>query len=328
VSISLRDQNRYRVCGLQIGSTIPFPELRALPAAGAEFPPDVEFDVGGDLTRWDSGDVVMSWKDPDGTPWLTYTKTAGGYRIHYPDLADFLLDHLGRQVRCVAQPQTAPETIRHLFLDQVIPPLLNLRGREALHASAVLTANGACAFVGQSGWGKSTMAAAFHVAGYPVLCDDCLLLSNDHEQVSVEPAYPGLRLWDDSRGVLFGRAGATLPVSQNMSKRRVPTSETYEENTGFRPLRAIYSLQVPEDEDAASSPAIEPLSVRAAFMELVECAFRLDLSDQSMILRQMQVLERVAKEVPVKRLRLPDDLGILPAVREMILQDMEREASR
>ena len=43
-----------------------------------------------------------------------------------------------------------------------------------------------------------------------------------------------------------------------------------------------------------------------------------------MILRQMRVLERVAKEVPVKRLRLPDDLGVLPAAREMILQDLKR----
>ena len=51
-----------------------------------------------------------------------------------------------------------------------------------------------------------------------------------------------------------------------------------------------------------------------------------DLSDQAMILRQMRVLERVAKEVPVKRLRLPEDLSILPAVREMVLRDLERGA--
>ena len=60
-------------------------------------------------------------------------------------------------------------------------------------------------------------------------------------------------------------------------------------------------------------------------MELVQCAFRLDLTDQAMLLRQMRVLERVAKEVPVKRLRLPNDLGVLPAVRELILQDLRRE---
>jgi len=39
----------------------------------------------------------------------------------------------------------------------------------------------------------------------------------------------------------------------------------------------------------------------------------------------MRVLERVAKEVPVKRLRIPEDLGTLPAARELILQDLRRE---
>jgi hypothetical protein len=161
--------------------------------------------------------------------------------------------------------------------------------------------------------------------GYPVLCDDCLLLKDDPDHVSVEPAYPGLRLWDDSREVLFGNTRSTLPVSQYASKRRISTPESNTEGIGFFPLRGIYSLWRHENPELLTDPVIEPLSVRDAFMELVEFAFRLDLTDQAMLLRQMRVLERVAKEVPVKRLRLPNDLGVLPAVRELILQDLRRE---
>ena len=316
--------NRYRVCGLHIGSTVPFPELRAEPNSEWGFSPDVEFEMGGDLSRWSRGNIVMTWDEPAGTPWLTCTKTNQGYRFHYPGFADFLIDRLGRHVSCVTKPETAPETIRHLFLDQVIPQLLNLRGREALHASAIQTPSGACAFIGPSGGGKSTLAAAFHVTGYPVLCDDCLLLKDDPDHVLVEPAYPGLRLWDDSRGVLFGNMRSTFPVSQYTSKRRVSTSESDTGGMGFFPLRGIYSLRRHENPEPLTDPVIEPLSVRDAFMELVEFAFRLDLSDQAMILRQMRVLERVAIEVPIKRLRLPDDLGVLPAARELILQDLKR----
>ena len=322
MNVSLRQHHCYRVCGLRIGSAIPFPELCEETGSKREFPPDLEFRMGGDLSRWDGGKVVMTWEESGGAPWLTCTKTRDGYRLHYTGFADFLIDPAGRRVSCVANPDTEPATIRHLFLDQVMPPLLNLRGTESLHASAVRTPSGACAFVGPSGGGKSTLAASFHVAGHPVLSDDCLILKEDSDHISVEPAYPGLRLWDDSRGAFFGNTLPTLPVSQYTSKQRISTSES---NIGeFFPLRGIYSLRRHARRTRRTDPVIEPLSIRDAFMELVEFAYRLDLSDQAMILRQMRVLERVALEIPVRRLRLPDDLGALPAAREMILQDLLR----
>lgn len=324
VTPSVRQRTLYRVCGLQLGSTVPFPELRAEPNSLRKYATDIEFKMGRDVSCCGSGEVVMTWEEPGGDPWLTCTKTDGGYRFHFPALADFLVDRLGRQVTCFTAPGTAPETIRHLFLDQVIPPLLNLRGREALHASAIRTDLGACAFIGRSGQGKSTLAAAFHAIGHPVLCDDCLLLRTGPGPVSVESAYPGLRLWDDSRGALFGDARPTLPVSHYTSKRRVSTLASDAEQLGPTPLRGIYSLQRC-GRGASTEPAIESLSVRDAFMELVEFAFRLDLSDRTMMLRQMDVLERVALEVPVRRLHLPDDLGALAQARRMILQDLQRE---
>ena len=323
MTIPVHQTNRYRMCGLQIGSDIPFPELPAAPDLKGEFSPDIELKTESNFSLEDSREIVMTMEQPDGSPWLTCTRTHEGYRFHFPELADFLVDRPGRHVTLVAKPETAPETIRHLFLDQVIPPLLNLRGREALHASAVQTASGACAFIGPSGRGKSTLAAAFHLIGYPVLCDDCLLLKDHPDQVLVEPAYPGLRLWDDGCGVFFGDMQSTLPVSHYTSKRRISTQES--DDIGCLPLRRVYSLVGYEEEDPLTYPLIEPLSMRDAFMELVGCAFRLDLTDQAMILRQMRVLERVAKEVPVKRLRLPEDLGMLPAACELILQDLRRE---
>lgn len=321
------EQRHYRVCGLRLSSAVAFPELRALPASQGERHPDMEFEMGGGFSSRETGQVVMTTEEPDGTAWLTCTRTRAGYRLRFSGLADFAVDRSGRQVRCVAPPQTPPETIRHLFLDHVIPPLLNLRGKEALHASAIEIAGGACAFIGKSGQGKSSLASAFHVFGYPILCDDCLALKEDSDTVLVEPAYPGLRLWDDSRAQFFGNQRPTLPVSHYNDKRRVLTPESgCETECGeFFPLRRIYSLLRDETAQAAAYPVIEPLSIRDAFVELISCAFRLDLTDQAMILRQMRVYERVANEVPVRRLRLPNDLGALQAARDLVLQDFETE---
>lgn len=323
MSVATRLQSHYRVCGLHVSSAIAFPELPALAGAKTGFQPDIEFELGDDVFPRASGQVVMTSEEPDGTPWLTCSRTREGYRLRFSGLADFLVDRSGRRVTCAAPAQTPPETIRHLFLDQVIPPLLNLRGREALHAAAIGIAGDACAFIGMSGQGKSTLASAFHVIGYPILCDDCLVLKDDKDSVLVEPAYPGLRLWDDSRGALFGNQQSTLPVSHYNNKRRIRTQEPGSGQGESFALRRIYSLLRDQAGAPALAPRIERLSIRDAFMELVSYAFRLDLTDQVMILRQMLVLERVAKEVPVMRLRLPDDLGALAAARELVLRDIE-----
>jgi len=326
VSTETRQYKHYRVCGLQIGSSIAFPELQALPESAERPAFDMEFELGDGPLPPVPTNAIMTLDQADGSPWLSCSRTAAGYRFHFDGLADFLVDRLGRQVRCVAPPDTPPETIRHLFLDQVIPPLLNLRGSEALHASAVETGDGACAFIGMSGQGKSTLAAAFHAAGHAILCDDCLLLHNDSDRISVAPAYPGLRLWDDSRGFLFGDAQNTLPVSHYNDKRRIAAEASDAESGELVPLRGIYSLLLEQEEGLLAAPLILPLSVRDAFMELVSYAFRLDLSDQAMILRQMQFLERVAEKVPVKRLRLPRKLAALVPAQELILRDLQQAA--
>jgi len=320
--VSARAHHDYTVCGLRLRSALSFPELTAAPGPGGESAPDIELEVSDARLFEDSGNTLMTKTQEDGTPWLTCTRTREGYRFRFPAFADFLADREGLRITLAARPDTAPETLRHLFLDQVVPLLLNLRGRDALHASAIQTASGACAFLGRSGRGKSTLAAAFHLLGYPVLCDDCLLLKGDAGHVAVEPAYPGLRLWDDSLEFLFGSAPATQPVSHYTSKRRISTLPAGAAGAGLQPLRAVYSLQQCADGAAPEVPAIEPLTAREAFVELFEYSFRLDAADRAMIERQMGLLERVAREVPVKRLRIPGHYQALAAARDLVLRDL------
>ena len=316
--------NRYRVCGLQLRSSTAFPELAEDECAGHDVPADIEFEICRDLAPEAGAPIVMRREEEDGAPWLTCTSTERGYQLRFSGLADFLVDRAGHRVAGAAHPGTPPETMRHLFLDQVIPRMLNLRGVEALHASAIHFEGGAYAFIGGSGQGKSTLAAAFHRAGVPVLCDDCLLVAGDSGQVRVAPAYPGFRLWDDSREALFGDSHPTLPVSHSSSKRRIlaPAPDCAPPDRRFL-LRGVYALHRDEEGSPLQAPAIEALSLREAFMALTGCAFRLDLKDQAAILRQMHLMEQVAREVPVSRLRLPDDLGRLDSACDRILRDME-----
>ena len=314
----------YRVCGLILESNVPLPELT--PANGEE--PECAFQL---LSAQGPGPVSCHWfhhwRFPNGEVWPSFARCAGGYLLRFPDLADFSVDVDGREIVCVAEPETSPDTLRHLLLDQVLPLVLNLQGREVLHATAVLTPRGVCAFTGPTGTGKSTLAASFLFAGYPVLSDDCLVLEENRELILATPAYPGLRLWEDALEVLCEDTGHSFPVAHYTSKRRLtPVGHLGDFPTGPHPVARIYCLGRPaesEEGDDLADPFIEHLSCREGFMELVVHIFRLDITDRRMLIRQFSFLERVVSRVPVRRFHLPNAFSSLPTAREAILADLE-----
>jgi hypothetical protein len=268
----------------------------------------------------------MSWTLPTGERWLSALRDERGYLLRFPELADFSVDADGREIVCLPEPELPPHTMRHLLLDQVLPLVLTIRGRKALHATAVLTAAGVCAFTGLTGTGKSTLAASLLLAGYPVLSDDCLVLEEDNGQVLATPAYPGLRLREDTLKVLGKDSGHLLSVAHYTSKRRlVPNGHGSYFLTQAFPVARIYSLIRPaevEGEDGLVDPSIERLSPRDSLVELLPFLFHLDVTDRTMLARHFAFLERVVSHVPVRQLRVPNTFTALPAVREVIFLDL------
>jgi hypothetical protein len=57
------------------------------------------------------------------------------------------------------------------------------------------------------------------MAGYPLVCDDCLALSAGAAIMTL-PGYPGLRLWDDSIGALGASSRNLKPVAHYTTKSR------------------------------------------------------------------------------------------------------------
>lgn len=255
---------------------------------------------------------------PDGTAWLRSARIDKGYLLRFPEMADFVIAKDGCEIHCVdARDGVSLVTLRHLALDHVLPRALNLRGVEALHATAIAAAAGVCAFLGEAGTGKSTLAASFQLAGIPVVCDDCMALADDGRVLAI-PAYPGVRLWDDALKALASGGKRTLPVAQFTAKTRL-----IEDVHGFagepRPLIRIYFLR---RAPAAERPAISLLKPIEAFPELVAASFPLDIGDRAMLARHFHLLGRVAASVPLRRLIVPDDFAALPAVRAAVLDDL------
>ncbi len=175
--------------------------------------------------------------------------------------------------------------------------------------------------------GKSTLAANFHRADYPILSDDCLVLKNHRGNLSATPAYPGLRLWDDTLSALDFTCSPTRPVAHYTTKQRLLTPDRIDHlPETSRALVAIYSLIRQPIEDAQPFPSVqsERLTRRAALMELLPHVFRMDVTDRHMLIRQLDFLEQVVTQVPIYRLQFPSSFATLDQLRETILADLYR----
>jgi hypothetical protein len=236
------------------------------------------------------------------------------------------VDADGQEILCLPELEIPSHTVRHLLLDQVLPLVLTIRGLKALHATAVLTPTGVCAFAGATGTGKSTLAASLLLAGYPVLSDDCLVLEEQDGRVSATPAYPGLRLWEDTLKALCHDSGHLCSVAHYTSKRRLlPDGHGSYFLTETFPVARIYSLVRPAEtvKSSLDAPHIERLSPRDSLVELLPFLFHLDVTDRTMLARHFGFLDRVVLHVPVRRLWVPNSFTALPAVHEAVLLDLE-----
>ena len=155
--------------------------------------------------------------------------------------------------------------LRPAILGPALTVVLRQRGLLVLHASCVNVDNRAIAFMGNSGWGKSTLAAAFHHQGHPILTDDVMAIQSDGTAPLVIPGFPQLKLWPDAADS-FGHQPGHLPALYPNAPKL-----SYCFDQGFQqeplPLTHLYVLRKGAQEGPLCQ--IKPLSHQAAFLELV-----------------------------------------------------------
>ena len=185
-----------------------------------------------------------------------------------------------------------------------------------LHGSAVDIGGQGVAFLGESGRGKSTLAASFATEGTRFLTDDGLLLEWVDGRCMIIPSHPSIRLWEDSQDALVNASAAMAPAVSFTSKARFLAGQGIAFCDEARPLRRVFFL----GEGDAQAPTIEPLRPAEALIELVKHSFLLDIEARDMLVRHFDDLTRLA-ELPIYfRLDYPRDYDALPAVREAIIR--------
>ncbi len=294
----------YTVCGLHLCSEVPLPELKL--AAPSE------------------GDVYIYREEL--APLAEGLQRRGSRLRVTPTEALFIYDQVGLlrieagQKITFDVPQDLPdETLRVLILGIGLGILMHQRGHLVLHASAVAIGERVVAFIAEKGHGKSTMAAALHAQGYPLVTDDVLVLQEQPDGPPlVLPAYPQLKLWPDALEQALKMQTDSLPRVHPIIEKRI--ARLSEGVAHPLPLSALFTLRIGEHV------GIRPLSGQEAFVELLRHTYtRSFLEETQASARHLQQVGSLARYVPLFVLERPPRLELLPEVVAAVEAFMQRQ---
>ncbi len=242
--------------------------------------------------------------------------------IRYSDGAAFVVDRWGTRIDATWPSTLTQDDALVYLLGFVLSFVLRLRGVVCLHASAVAIGDRAVAFIGEPGAGKSTTAAAFAAAGYPVLTDDVLALNLSQPAPLAQPGLQRMNLTPDSAQALLGSTDALHKLAPTWDKWCVDlTNGPFRRESRALPLMAIYHLA--DRRPALPGPVIAPLAGHAALTTLVAHTFANKVLDATMRAHEFDVLTQVLACVPFRGVVARAGFAELAGLRDGILDDLD-----
>ncbi|MDJ0641443.1 MAG: hypothetical protein QNJ15_01370 [Erythrobacter sp.] len=220
-------------------------------------------------------------------------------------------------------PETTPEALTHLLYDHVAPRILAGIGQLVIHASAVEIGGRLALFLGETGAGKSTLAASLHKSGHRLMGDDASIVAPSTKGFVGQAVYPSLRLYQKSISAVLGANIPSAPMAHYSEKKRLNLPSLAETETEPVPLGAFFFLV---DEASKGSVASHPLSPGLTCIGLIENSFALDPSDATSAANRMEQASAVARAVPGYELSYPWDFDLLPRVHEQVFSCMRAAA--
>jgi hypothetical protein len=242
-------------------------------------------DAEGPVARWEANDgIELLGYRAHGMSWITIR-----------GLAAFRFDRTGAVDASASG--ASEQTIRDAWVRSVLPLVVQARGTQVLHASAMAGRSGVVALCGTSTAGKSTVAAALRDQGHRVVADDALAFVSGEGEAQALTLPFWLRLRPASAAHL------ELP----------PLVEKGDGGEQL-PFAAIVLLE-PRAVDGSrpSSEPVAPAEAVGALMPHAYC-FALDQGKEELV----RAYAALSASVVVKRLSFPRELAQLAGTVEHV----------
>ena len=210
-------RHRYRVYGVDVVSDRPL----ALPRYTHDTMCSVEVVSSAASDVLSDADETLLNSPPDD--WHRSAVLADGSTYaRWNGVGEFRVAADGRRIVCRPAEASSAESFQVYLLGQALACALVKQAIEPLHATAIVVDDRAVAFLGGSAFGKSTLAASFLGAGYPLLTDDLLIVRESPHGALAYPGPPRLKLFPAIATRVLGRATAGITMNAETAKLIVP----------------------------------------------------------------------------------------------------------
>jgi hypothetical protein len=313
----------FRIFDTTVCSDFPLPELPQV--TGQDFALSVKMGEGNS-DQFDSQgfERAFEWCDYEDRVVCWCDRKVDEYLYVFPDNATFHITS-EKLIACFLNQDSSMQMLRHLLLNQIIPRYLATMGRLVLHASAVTLENGkSVAFLGNSGFGKSTLVSSFHRHGARLINDDCILLEFGDNGVKVIGGLVGIRLFPDSVNAVFTEASGFTNYTPYTDKQQLFLKDQMGEKAPEScVLDAMFLLNDPI-EKSADEISIQPVAGSEAMMGMIYSAFSLDPSDRKMLVGNFKnVGQAISDSMGIYSLQYPRVHELLAEVRAAVIKQVE-----
>jgi len=259
--------------------------------------------------------------EPSSNGWFDRARLPGGaVYLHWPRLSEFIVAPEGDEIAVHPVDEAALEPLHAHLLGPVLSFALIKQGFDPFHATVVNVNGKAIALLGHSGYGKSTLAAAFLRAGHTLLTDDLLVLTADASGWVAHPGPARIKLFPEIAARLLGDHAAGAPLHLSSPKLLIPLDPAHLCRAPVR-LHAMYMLSTPRST-ASARVYVRPLTGRRACLALLSNTFNVGMTDRSRLASQLALVAEIIRAVPLKMIGYPRTIDALSAARDAILADV------
>jgi hypothetical protein len=235
------------------------------------------------------------------------------------DLFEFVVSSDGRSI-CARPLQAATlEAFQVYLLGQALSFSLLRFGFEPLHVTVVEFDEGAVAFAGEPGLGKSSLAAACLAAGARLVTDDVAVIVPGSDPPLVHPGPRRIKLFPKVADRLVPGLFPEAQLNDLTPKLilSVPEAKVVDSPT---PLSLLYDLR----RTSARQVTSRALTPRAAFLATMRSAFNVMVSDADRQKNQVVFAADLIERLPMRSLSYRRDIRTVGKVVERVRADIRR----